>query len=75
MKTSDKSVCTGELSGYSDNPENILTTSSFAHIVCISAYVAAYYVFNIIDFFRLKFDGLGDTFVRIDYIRIDFAAP
>jgi hypothetical protein len=34
-----------------------------------------YFVFNIVDFFQLKFGGLCGAFVHVDYSRIDSATP
>jgi hypothetical protein len=49
-------------------------------MVYIDVHVAAYFIFNIVDSFQLKFDGLCNVFVRVDYvyadyIRVDSAAP
>jgi hypothetical protein len=31
-----------------------------------------YFVFNIVDFFRLKFDGFRSAFIRVDYVCVDY---
>jgi hypothetical protein len=46
-----------------------------AYVIYTDAHAAAYFVFNVIDFFRLKFDGLCGAFVRTDCICVDSIAP